>query len=69
MGEPRGETVGLFSANAAAPLWASEPAGLWHHRSVRIDIIVYDGVDELDVIGPREVQRDDARALAQGPST
>jgi hypothetical protein len=36
---------------------------------VRIDIIVYDGVDELDVIGPREVQRDDARALAQGPST
>ncbi len=57
MGEPRGETVGLFSANAAAPLWASEPAGLWHHRSVRIDIVVYDGVDELDVVGPLEVLR------------
>jgi transcriptional regulator GlxA family with amidase domain len=37
---------------------------VWHHRVVRIDIIVYDGVDELDVIGPLEVLRRAAQAGA-----
>jgi transcriptional regulator GlxA family with amidase domain len=37
---------------------------MWHHRSVRIDIVVYEGVDELDVIGPLEVLRRAAQAGA-----
>jgi putative intracellular protease/amidase len=32
---------------------------------MRVDIVVYDGVDEMDVLGPLQVLRDATRAGAQ----